>query len=205
MQVKEGMFMQCYAKASTGFTVIEFVMVFVILAVLSAYAFPRFADMSSQAETTLLEGALTSARTSAGVAHAHWLAAGKPDRLIINGLEVVTQNGYPSANLAQNLTKDDQQNKALGLIEGYDNTICGLAGLSAQEYRCQTDEQDSGIIHITLAKAQMGSACFRYHVPDSPDGRPMFTRVLQSHNLHQLADEKDIREGWHADANSCLG
>lgn len=197
--------MQANAQASQGFTIIELIMVFVILGVLSAYAFPRFADMSSQAETTVIEGALTSARASAGIAHAHWLAAGRPDSITIDGLKVITQNGYPTANSAKNIPDDDDVNKSEGLIAGYDNTICGLAGLSALDYQCQTDTEDPRIVHISGINAGTGSACFRYQVPDSPDARPVFSRVLQSHNLHQLADKNSVTEGWQTATNTCQG
>ena len=197
--------MQSCVQAFKGFTIIELIMVFVILGVLSAYAFPRFADMSSHAETTVIEGALTSTRASAGIAHAHWLASGRPESVTIDGLKVVTQNGYPTANVASNVSSDDDANNTLGLIPSYDNTICGLAGLSALDYQCQTDTANPMIVHITGLNASMGSACFRYQVPDSPDARPIFSRVLQSHNLNKLADTKGISEGWHTDTNTCQG
>jgi len=193
------------SKAAEGFTVIEFVMILIMLSVLSAYAFPRFAKMSNQAESSLIEEALSSVRASAGTAHAHWLAAGKPNHITIDGLKVATQNGYPSANVAMNLTQDDAKHTELGLIAKYDNTICGLAGLSAHEYRCETDAENPRVIHITGAKAELGSACFRYQVPESPDGRPVFSRVLQSPTTQQFTGDATTIEGWHTNNKTCMG
>jgi MSHA pilin protein MshA len=197
--------MQNNARAFSGFTVIEFIMLMVILSVLSAYAFPRFADMSSQAETTVIEGALTSARASAGIAHAHWLAAGRPESVTIEGLEIVTRNGYPTADLSHNIQSDDAQNTQAGLIAQYDNTICGLAGLSALDYQCQTDPKDPNTVHVAVLTAVQGSACFRYQVPNTPDGRPVFSRVLQDHKVHQLAAQQQVTEGWQPANNTCQG
>lgn len=192
-------------RQQQGFTMIELIMVFVILGVLSAYAFPRFADMSSQVETTVIEGALTSTRASAGIAHAHWLASGKPSSVTIDGLKIITDNGYPTANVAKNISADDLENKQLGLIPNYDNTICGLAGLSALDYQCQTDATNPLVLHIAGIDATTGSACFRYQVPDSPDARPIFSRVLQNHNPNRLAETNAASVGWHADTNTCKG
>lgn len=58
----------------SGFTLIELVMVIVILGILSAFAIPRFADLSGQAETAAVEGARASVKSTSAIVHALALA-----------------------------------------------------------------------------------------------------------------------------------
>lgn len=58
-------------QSDTGFTLIELVIVIVILGVLSAFALPRFADLSSSAKQAKIEaayGAIQSAKSIVGMA-----------------------------------------------------------------------------------------------------------------------------------------
>jgi len=83
-------------KQQSGFTLIELVMVIVILGILSAFALPKFADLSGDAERAATEGALGAVKSAAGIAHAAFLAGGSTDPSIEN----VTYNlveGYPSS------------------------------------------------------------------------------------------------------------
>ncbi|MCP3675394.1 MAG: type II secretion system protein, partial [Gammaproteobacteria bacterium] len=61
-------------KEQKGFTLIELIMVIVILGVLAAFALPRFTDLSSDANTSVCKGGLGAVKSSAGIAHAKWLA-----------------------------------------------------------------------------------------------------------------------------------
>ncbi len=59
-----------------GFTMIELVMVIVIIGILAAAALPRFANLSGQAQIAANQGIAGALRSSVGIAHAAWIAAG---------------------------------------------------------------------------------------------------------------------------------
>ena len=89
-------------KKQAGFTLIELIMVIVILGVLSAFAFPRFADFSKQAREASLDGLAGALRASANISHAQQLAEGATlgTAVSLEGQSITMVNGYPTANAA---------------------------------------------------------------------------------------------------------
>ncbi|QIZ85885.1 type II secretion system protein [Bermanella marisrubri] len=89
------------AKAQ-GFTLIELIMVIVILGILSAFALPKFADFTGDAESSSIEGAKGTVRSASAIAHAACLAtdncnaSAATSNVTLEGVSVAMVYGYPS-------------------------------------------------------------------------------------------------------------
>ncbi len=101
-----------------GFTLIELVMVIVIIAILSAAALPRFANLTTQAQTASNQGTAGALRSAVGIAHAAWIAAGASSSTstvtMDNTAVEVNANGWPDGGAA-------------------DTTLSGTAGTAATQ------------------------------------------------------------------------
>lgn len=97
-------------RKEKGFTLIELVMVIVILGILAAFALPRFADLSGEAETAAIEGARGSVKSAMGIVRSTALAEGKgtadtadtanptdTDSVSLEGTAINLENGYLDA------------------------------------------------------------------------------------------------------------
>lgn len=92
---------------SSGFTLIELAIVIVILGVLSAFALPRFADLSGDARTAKKEGAYSGMRSAASIVAMACrvdvacnpledpAGGGTGNAIVVEGATITLSFGYP--------------------------------------------------------------------------------------------------------------
>ncbi len=101
-------------KKQAGFTLIELVMVIVILGILSAFALPRFADLTGDARAASISGLAGALKSGAAISHAQQLAdgTGVGMSVVLEGATVTMANGYPTSlatgiSVATNIDTND--------------------------------------------------------------------------------------------------
>ena len=83
---------------SKGFTRVEMTVVACVLATLAAFAIPRFTSIENQGRVAAIASLSASIRNAASLAHAQWLASGKPATIEVEGLTISMRNGYPDVD-----------------------------------------------------------------------------------------------------------
>lgn len=90
-------------KTERGFTLIELVVVVVILAILSAFALPRFANFSSQARAASIQAMAGTLESAASLVYMRALLEGAQNSpatsIEVNGQNINIVYGYPQSTL----------------------------------------------------------------------------------------------------------
>ncbi len=113
----------------SGFTLIELVMVIVILGILAAFALPKFADLTDEAELASIEAAAGAVRSASGIARAAYLAGGNTGATVtLEGTSYAMTFGYPDADIIDSMAGLDGFTSTVAggvaTIELDDNTSC---------------------------------------------------------------------------------
>jgi MSHA pilin protein MshA len=91
-------------RIQNGFTLIELVVVVTILAILAAFAVPRFVSLEGQARLASTQALAGSVRSGAALAHAMWVSQSDPasTSVIMDGQPITMAFGYPDASAIEN-------------------------------------------------------------------------------------------------------
>ena len=83
---------------SRGFTQVELTVVLAVMALMAAFAIPRFTSIENQGRVAAIASLSANIRNASALAHAQWLASGRPDTINVEGQTVTMRNGYPDAD-----------------------------------------------------------------------------------------------------------
>ena len=94
--------MKTIANRHAGFTLVELITVIVILGILSAFAIPKFIDLSHDARKATVEAVRGAVKSAANLVYAKSVLAGVQNKefssVNVNGTTITVNYGYPTGN-----------------------------------------------------------------------------------------------------------
>lgn len=161
-------------KLQQGFTLIELVIVIIILAILSVIAAPKFLSLSSEAQTSSLEGVAGSIASMNQIVHAKTQIAGIADKGDCSG----DCNGHPNWDLNIGHYFIDVSGTRLYVVEGYplphggfpviEDNYRTVMGLSKDDYKFDSSLKFSIIPAKFKDKiSEIRNGMFKCHIENS--------------------------------------
>lgn len=111
-----------------GFTLIELVVVIALLAILAAFAIPRYAGLEREARSATILGVAGSIRSGAALVHGLWLSQGI-NPVVMEGNPINLTEGYPDATDIS-LTLADLTGFSFAVNAGGDQAVFSKTGLT---------------------------------------------------------------------------
>lgn len=110
-------------RTNRGFTLIELVVVISILAILAAFALPRFAQLSDQAHDASIQGTAGAMAAGVALAKTQWVSNGLTAAATNvagfgNGQVDVSGEGWPTSTTADNTSADMNAGRCIQVWQG---------------------------------------------------------------------------------------